>query len=77
MFLLVNTAAGILPEALFIPITAGKGPAPAGSATAEFNVSDCPFTVTITWSVPASGFAALGVQVAVMFDGLSGFVPIS
>ena len=53
MLRLVKTDAGTLPDALFIPIIAAYGPGAAGNETAEVSVSDCPFTVTITRSVPA------------------------
>ena len=49
--LLFHFRDGMLPLGLFIPITAGKGPVPAGRITREISVSVRPFFDTVTVSV--------------------------
>src|SRR5215813_2276513 len=61
-------------------INAGNGPLPipCGMYTPEVKVSDFPFLVTTTVSVPLTDPAAGGVYVAVMAQSeQSGFAPIS
>ena len=55
---LVKTVAGRLPDKLFMPMIAGKGPLPVvGSEICEVSTSVLPFTVTFTVSVPVPAVA--------------------
>ena len=70
MFRSVNKSEGKLPEPLPMPITAGNGPSPSGSTTADTIVRVSPFFVMLTRSVSTSNFATI-------VSGFGGFRPIS